>query len=574
MKVAHFSFGDTIGASGAAYELHNCMRENGVDSTFFVRTKSRKDNSVIELRYCDSKEERIWRTIGLLYFELNQSPDSLGCHLDEVGISWTKELEKQLERYDVFHLHWITGLLSIDNLMHLLNMGKCIVWTMHDFHPFTAVCHCPLTCSLYKKRCNECPQLIEQQNEMVHLEWKRKKLICKQDICIIAASNWLKKEINESVLFRNNICKKIPIGINENIFSIKDKKRVREKWGFGNDDKIILIGAQNVNAALKGYTDISVIIENLKNNKHCKRLLNQGKLKLVLFGRGTENFTVDSIPIVKIGFIKERNKLCDLYNASDVFIFPSKQETFGMTAAEAMFCGTPVVAYDICAMKEVIYDGVNGYRAKYLDFKEMSHYIIKILENEYFDREACRQYMLGQYTLQKETEKVLHVYKEQLGQKVYKKSTFLEDNEDNKIIKLSNTYFEKIKKQKAINQNRNLEVPAIFDKYNPVFMSPERKIFTLKSEKKIKKDTSIFIFGAGNIGKKTCEILEMQGIRIKEFWDNDKEKTGNCIKGYYVNLPYKRQFDSSSCILIASDAYIDIASQLCDLGYIPNQNFY
>lgn len=41
-----------------------------------------------------------------------------------------------------------------------------------------------------------------------------------------------------------------------------------------------------------------------------------------------------------------------LYNAADVFVFPSRYEGFGLPVIEAMACGTPVVAGDVPAVNE------------------------------------------------------------------------------------------------------------------------------------------------------------------------------------------------------------------------------
>jgi glycosyltransferase involved in cell wall biosynthesis len=42
-----------------------------------------------------------------------------------------------------------------------------------------------------------------------------------------------------------------------------------------------------------------------------------------------------------------RHELAKIYAASDVFVFPSKSETFGLVMLEAMACGTPVAAYPV-----------------------------------------------------------------------------------------------------------------------------------------------------------------------------------------------------------------------------------
>lgn len=49
------------------------------------------------------------------------------------------------------------------------------------------------------------------------------------------------------------------------------------------------------------------------------------------------------------------------YANADVFIFPSKNDTFGLTQLEAIASGTPVLAYKRTVSEEIIKDGVSGY---------------------------------------------------------------------------------------------------------------------------------------------------------------------------------------------------------------------
>jgi glycosyltransferase involved in cell wall biosynthesis len=54
------------------------------------------------------------------------------------------------------------------------------------------------------------------------------------------------------------------------------------------------------------------------------------------------------------------DKLKLWYNEADLFIFPSKFDTFGLVILEAMACGLPVAAYDVPSPKDIIQDGVTG----------------------------------------------------------------------------------------------------------------------------------------------------------------------------------------------------------------------
>lgn len=61
-----------------------------------------------------------------------------------------------------------------------------------------------------------------------------------------------------------------------------------------------------------------------------------------------------------LGFL-DRDELPAFYTALDVFAFPSRVETEGLVALEAIACGTPVVAADRGALAETVVDGVTGH---------------------------------------------------------------------------------------------------------------------------------------------------------------------------------------------------------------------
>ncbi len=56
----------------------------------------------------------------------------------------------------------------------------------------------------------------------------------------------------------------------------------------------------------------------------------------------------------------ERHQLADWYRAADVVAVPSHSESFGLVAAEAQACGTPVVAAAVGGLRTVVLDDVSG----------------------------------------------------------------------------------------------------------------------------------------------------------------------------------------------------------------------
>ena len=58
---------------------------------------------------------------------------------------------------------------------------------------------------------------------------------------------------------------------------------------------------------------------------------------------------------------KVGDDLARYYQHADVFVFPSKVDTFGVVQIEAMACGTPVAAYPVVGPIDIIKHGYNGY---------------------------------------------------------------------------------------------------------------------------------------------------------------------------------------------------------------------
>jgi glycosyltransferase involved in cell wall biosynthesis len=91
------------------------------------------------------------------------------------------------------------------------------------------------------------------------------------------------------------------------------------------------------------------------------------------------------------GYKKER-ELADLLAASDVFVFPSRTETFGLVVLEALACGVPAAAHDCMGPRDIIEDGVDGYLSE--DLRDAALKALKL------SREKCREKAL-QYTWEK-----------------------------------------------------------------------------------------------------------------------------------------------------------------------------
>jgi L-malate glycosyltransferase len=80
-----------------------------------------------------------------------------------------------------------------------------------------------------------------------------------------------------------------------------------------------------------------------------------------------------------VRFVGEQTDVTALLQRSDVFLFPSQTESFGLAALEALSCGVPVVASHTGGLPELIDDGVTGYLQPIGDIVGMAARAVQLL---------------------------------------------------------------------------------------------------------------------------------------------------------------------------------------------------
>ena len=96
-----------------------------------------------------------------------------------------------------------------------------------------------------------------------------------------------------------------------------------------------------------------------------------------------------------------------------VVLCPSRwDEPFGMVAAEAQACGTPVVAFRRGGLTEVIMDGVTGFLVPSSDVRAGSEAVSKVAK---LSRLACREHAVGQLDLELSLDAHERLYRQVTG---------------------------------------------------------------------------------------------------------------------------------------------------------------
>ena len=165
------------------------------------------------------------------------------------------------------------------------------------------------------------------------------------DINIVVPSKYIYDLVKQSPLTKHfeNV-HIIPLGIDLDFFNDKiGKKEARKELNLPEKDIVIFLRAQD---ALKGTKYVVEALEKLETDKHITVLTCDEKNKL--------NTIKEKYNIVDMGTMDDK-QLLYAYNACDMFLMPSKGESFGMMAVEAMACSRPVIVFDNTALPSVTF---------------------------------------------------------------------------------------------------------------------------------------------------------------------------------------------------------------------------
>ena len=150
-------------------------------------------------------------------------------------------------------------------------------------------------------------------------------------------------------------------GVDPKIFHPLSENRVREiKSALGLEPNLVTVCFAGRITEGKGWdTYLAAIAEVFEQGQ---------KLNALLIGSGDQDSQCADLLkrlglsnlVVHLG-LQTQERLCELYNAADIFVFPGRRyESLGLVAIEAMACGTPVIASDLAAPKYYIKNGTNG----------------------------------------------------------------------------------------------------------------------------------------------------------------------------------------------------------------------
>lgn len=199
-------------------------------------------------------------------------------------------------------------------------------------------------------------------------------------------------------------------GVDVNFFKKNSKlgKEFRKKYGFRNDDKVIM--GVGLYIERKGILDFVELARRLPDYKfiwfgHSPLAASPAKVRKAV------NTKLDNLFFP--GYV-EPEELKGAYSGADLFIFPTQEETEGIPILEACSAKIKAIVRDIGVFDEWLLDGVNVYKVK--DVDEFEEKIVKVLNNELPDLTEEGYQVALNHDIKKVGKDLVNIYKDVLGE--------------------------------------------------------------------------------------------------------------------------------------------------------------
>jgi alpha-1,6-mannosyltransferase len=170
----------------------------------------------------------------------------------------------------------------------------------------------------------------------------------------------------------------IPLGVDTELFcpSCRDLAWRTEVGASETDFVALYVGR------FAGEKGLNVVVNALPD------MVAATGLKLVLIGEGHMRDRLRQLSheltghLILLPYETDRSELARAYASADLYIAPFPYETFGLSAVEAMACGTPVVGADSGGLKDLLEDSRCGRLFRAGDAASLEEAVVGLLKED------------------------------------------------------------------------------------------------------------------------------------------------------------------------------------------------
>ena len=296
------------------------------------------------------------------------------------------------DQFDVVHLHNLHGNWVSVKAVGRLCQRLPTVWTLHDEWATTGGIPYDLTRAMPLEQAKSISQNVSPSwfcypNRQTD-RWKRfLDHHLPQPKIVICPSQYMLNLARSSGRFPQAVFQRLPYGLGllDEPNTTMDRPLARQALNIPPDASVVMIIASHLNSPYKGLGLATSTIERLT-----EQLANAGKKRphLLLLGRQAETFAsrLSASLEIRTAVVNDNATLARMYRAADVTLIPSTGENFPYVALESLACQTPVTAFRVGGLPEIIGDNQRGLLADAFSVDQMCNHLERLL-----DQTALRQ---------------------------------------------------------------------------------------------------------------------------------------------------------------------------------------
>jgi L-malate glycosyltransferase len=199
------------------------------------------------------------------------------------------------------------------------------------------------------------------------------KFSIEQSDGVTCVSDYLKKTTFETF----GICRDMEVIYNFVDTGVYRKDCKRKNTGLAEEGEMVVSHISNFRP-VKNITSIIKVFCNISKKVKSRLIFAGDGPEMSKIRNMVERLELES----KVLFLGRQDDVIPLLNISDLYMLPSKSESFGLSALEAMSCSVPVIGTSKGGLREVVEDGISGYICDPDDIDNMSRRAISILAGE------------------------------------------------------------------------------------------------------------------------------------------------------------------------------------------------
>jgi glycosyltransferase involved in cell wall biosynthesis len=357
------------GAARAALRWLSCFLANGVQSELLVAKKFTSNESVIQLGFLKRNLCSLLSRLDIIICKIIE-PASEGWNSSGYfGSISARSINK--DNFSILNIHWIGhGLIS---LRQLGKIKKPIVWTLHDEWILNPFSHYPINAP-YKRISIQ--SLLRNNRLQVKTELALKEnfyFVCLTESLATKLRTKFPSKVDKIFVIPNPVDLSVfyPDQVNLNFPIIK----VTEPY-------LLFLGG--ISDSRKGW---DLLKESIKITKSSYTLIVIGNLS------DSDLVLNKKVKIIAIQEITDKNLLRMFYSNAKAVLVPSRAEQLPQVATESISCGTPIIAYDVDGLKDIVIHQKTGWLIPAFDIKNFSLAIDSLVSKDSSDMELnCRTF--------------------------------------------------------------------------------------------------------------------------------------------------------------------------------------